>query len=524
MRQRKYVPFTQFNDGLGATPPDKRNGDMKRTGRYVVMALLVVVLMTGAYLGGRNEPVLLRVIGGQRLQAQALSGGDDAAQFDLLFEVLRLVRRNYVEPIPDKDNKKLVYGAIRGMLRSLDDQYTRFMDPASYTNMTIETKGAFGGVGIVIGIRNEQLTVISPLEGTPAYKAGLKSGDIIIKIDETSTEDMALDDAVSRIRGEKGSKVKLTIWRPGFPRDGKEYSLTRDTIELKPINNKKIIGGIIGYVKLDTFSENSAPSLRDTLLDFKAKHVKAIILDLRNNPGGLLESAIDVANLFVDEGPIVFRQSRDRQPVGYWARSGQRVVNLPMAVLVNQYSASASEIVSGCLQDDKVATLIGEKTFGKGLVQTIFHLSDDSAVLITTDKYMTAKMRDINKKGIMPDIVVKEDSVDMHEANSESESGPSDRVGHFPLKKGPKVKLPANAGGLIFEGMPRDDLYYIKVGGKKYLEVDDVAKLFGVTAAMDKPSGRLDIETDRSKLKSLNEKDIQLDKAVEFLKKKIAGK
>lgn len=497
---------------------------MKHISKYFAATMIVLILMGGAYLGGRNQSNIMRLLGGQSVQAQALGSQDDTANFGLLMEVLRLVRRNFVEPIPDSDNTKLVYGAIRGMLRSLDDQYTRFMDPQAYSNMNVETKGEFGGVGIVIGIRNQLLTAISPLEGTPAEKAGLKAGDIIFKIDGASTEDMALDDAVARIRGEKGEKVTLTIWRPGFPDDGKDFTIVRDIIQIKPINKDRIIDKEIGYIKLETFSENSAPDLRQKLLDMKKQGIKALILDLRFNPGGLLESAIDVANLFIDEGPIVYRQSRDRQPIAYWARRNQKVISLPMVVLVNQFSASASEIVSGALQDNGVATLIGEKTFGKGLVQTIYKLSDDSAVLITTDKYLTSKMRDINKKGIVPDIVVKEGNVDSHETAGDAGGDESERVGKFPLshkEAEAKKHLGPGEGLIIFNGAPRDDVVYKEISGKKYLEVDDVGKLIGAAVGMDPVTGRLDFEPDQSKLKKDEEKDVQLDKAVEFLKAKI---
>ena len=495
---------------------------MKKTAKSLLQLSMLIAVITMAFYGGMNESKIRRALGVENIHAQGMSQYDD--RFPLMFEALDIVRSNYIDDtVSEEKTKDLTYGAIRGMLRSLGDQYTRFMDPKAYNNMSIDTKGKFGGIGITIGIRNEQLTVISPIEGTPAYKVGLKAGDIIIKIDGVATEEMALDDAVARIRGEQGTPVKLTIWRRGFEEDGKEFDIVRDIIELKPINTAKMLDGKIGYVKLDTFSELSAEKLEEQITMFNKQGMKAMILDLRYNPGGLLPSAIDVARLFVNEGPIVHRESRSGRTVTYYAKR-KKIVNVPTVVLVNKYSASASEIVAGALQDHEAATLIGETTFGKGLVQTVFRLSDNSAILVTTDKYLTAKKRDINKMGIVPDIAVSQDSVDAHE---KAENGEEDddrapgKVGKFAISE------LHGKNGVVFKKNPLKDIHYTVVNNKRYLNVDDVAQMFGTKASIDEKTGLLFIdsldpdEEEEQKTGLDLEKDVQLKKAVEYLKEKI---
>ncbi len=489
---------------------------MKKSIRILFYINVILIVSLMSIYAWNHKPEILRGLGVEQIHASYIN--ENAEDFDLLLQVMQIVKRHYVEELDSEEEaQKMVYGSIKGMLRSLGDQYTRFMDPEAYTNMTIETKGKFGGVGITIGIRNEQLTVISPLEDTPAFKAGLKAGDIIIDIDGVSTEDMALDDAVARIRGNPGDKVVLKIWRRGFESEGKDFEIIRDIIELKPINKSRMIDDEIGYVKLETFSQVSATELADHIKEFKSKGMKGFILDLRYNPGGLLPAAIDVARLFIDEGPIVHRQGRDGKTVTYYAKRGKKIVDVPTVVLVNKYSASASEIVSGALQDHGVATLIGETTFGKGLVQTVFRLDDDSAVLVTTDKYLTAMKRDINKLGIEPDIIVTQDSVDVHEGNkNKDDDHKPGTVGKFVVEE-----LEGN-NGVIFNKMPLKDIRYQTIDNKRYLAVDDVSKLFGATMKLDEKTGILDIETEYGDELENDENDVQLNKAIEFLKEKIS--
>jgi len=243
---------------------------MERSTRTVTIITAALILITAGFIVGM---VTLPHIGLLDNKARALGYDSPTAtnNFGLLYEVRDLLEDNFVEDINKDTQQEMVYGAIRGMLRALDDQYTRFMDPKAYKNMTIETKGKFGGVGILIGIRRNQLTVISPLEDTPAFKAGLKAGDIIIKVDGASTEDMALDDAVARIRGDAGDEVVLTIWRRGLDATGKDVSIVRDVIQLKSVTKSKVRDDGIAYIELNGFSRTTADDLKQNLIDFKKK-------------------------------------------------------------------------------------------------------------------------------------------------------------------------------------------------------------------------------------------------------------
>lgn len=496
---------------------------MNRLTRPAAFTAFAAILVVAAFMLGHFEAKILQVCGINTV-ARALGSADagNPKDFGLLFAVRDMVDENWVTALDKEKQQEMVYGSVRGMLKSLGDQYTRFMDPTAFKNMSIETKGELGGIGIQIGIRNQQLTVIAPIEDTPASKAGLKSGDIIIKINGTSTEDMALDDAVSRIRGDKGTKVTLTLWRPGFDmKNGKDFELVRDKIHLKNVSVSKMLNDDVAYIKFDSFAQTTAKSVREQLLEFKNnKHAKGLILDLRDNPGGLLDAAVDTANLFIDEGPIVHRVGRNKPNETYYAEPGNKVWGLPTVVLVNGGSASASEILSGAMQDDGVATLVGEKTFGKGLVQTVYPLADNSAVLITTDKYLTAKKRDINKLGIMPDIVVKMGLGDSHEgAEMDGEEVAPDRVGKFPVGE-KKTKL--GDGTVVFDSIPRNDVPFFVFKDKKFIEADDLQKLFGVALEFDKGTNTLNINHDPNALKQ-TQKDPQLDKALEVIKEKIAA-
>ncbi|MFH1538036.1 MAG: S41 family peptidase [bacterium] len=501
---------------------------------FISLALLVTAsFYGGAYFGGGLDSGLLRVVGIQNLQAQNL-GGDrsDLSRFGLLFDALRHLKRSYVEEITDDDYTEIVYGSIRGMLRALGDDYTRFMDPDSYKNMTIDTEGKFGGVGIYIEIKNGQLHVNSPLEDTPASKVGLKAGDLILKIDGVSTEDMALEDAVARIRGDAGDPVVLTIWRAGWM-EGKDITIVRDIIKLKSTEKMKMLEDEIGYVRLLNFSKRSHPVLKSFLLDLKKQKAKGLILDLRGNPGGLLDEAVSVSNLFIDEGPIVHRVSRNEKTETRNASPGEKVWDGPMAVLVNKYSASASEIVAGALQDNGVAAIIGEQSFGKGLVQTVFQLADGSAILVTTDKYYTSKMRDINKKGITPDIIVKIDPRTGHavevKEEDDREIGRKRKIKKFPLEElRERIRTDEslkNAGILVYNGFPREDVFYYNIDGGQYIEANDVGILMGAKVDLDGENRVLELDTESITGEERDEEinDAQVQRAIQYLKRVIAG-
>lgn len=325
-------------------------------------------------------------------------------QLKLFSDVMNLVQDHYVEPV---DSQKLIYGAISGMLRELDP-HSSFLRPEDYKELEIETKGKFGGIGIEITIRNGVLTVVAPLEGTPADKAGIQANDQIIKIDGAPTQEMSLMEAVQKMRGPKGTKVKLTILREG-QRKPLEFELTRDIISIQSVRTRFLEKGY-GYVRISSFQSGTGRDLRRVLEKLEAEEnpLQGLILDLRNNPGGLLDQAVAVADEFLESGLIVYTGGRrENQQMRFEATKNASPHPYPIIVLVNGGSASASEIVAGALQDHRRAVVVGEQTFGKGSVQTVIPLNDGSAVRLTTSLYYTPSGRSIQAKGIIPDIVVK---------------------------------------------------------------------------------------------------------------------
>lgn len=316
-----------------------------------------------------------------------------------LFRAVQVVKGQYVGTA---EGPLLMTGSLKGMVNSLGDPYSVYLDPKMYSELMLETKGSFGGVGIVLGVKEKQLTVVAPIEGTPAEAAGILSGDLIVKIDGQDTKDMALDEAVGKIRGKEGSKVTLTIQRTG--KEVQEYSLTRATIVLKSVSGKILENGI-GYIRLSMFSETTGNDFTQKMNELTEQGMTSLILDLRNNPGGLIGESVKVARLLVPQGPIVSVIGKDGERET--SQSYLEKTPLPLVVLINGGSASASEIVAGAIQDTGAGKLIGVKTFGKGSVQRIIPLDKDSAVKITIAEYHTPKDRSIHGKGIEPDIVVE---------------------------------------------------------------------------------------------------------------------
>jgi len=351
---------------------------------------------------------------------------------EIFTEVLRQIEKNYVEP---QDSKSLIYGAIKGMVQSLDP-HSSFLTKDEHKELLIETKGSFSGIGIEITIRDNILTVVSPIEGTPAYNAGIQAGDKIIRIDNKPSTEMTLIDAVKLIRGPKGTDVKLTIYREGA---GKplEFTITRDVIPLISVRNY-LLTPKIGYIRISNFQSKTADDL-DTALEKleKNRKLEGLILDLRNNPGGLLTQAIKVSDLFLDSGSIVSTKGRDpSQDIEVSAHKNKKKRDYPIIVLVNEGSASAAEIVAGALQDNKRALVLGTRTFGKGSVQTILPLSDGSGLRLTTAKYYTPNGRSIQLSGITPDIELR---YIPPEKKDEKKKGSvlreEDLTGHIPNEK-----------------------------------------------------------------------------------------
>jgi len=328
---------------------------------------------------------------------QSWSG--DAAGTIRLIGVVQLIKSRYVENVPVET---LMNGAIKGAVNSLGDPHSVYMDPKMYKEFMIETKGSFGGVGIMLGVKDKVLTVISPIEGTPSDKAGIKSGDQIVKIDSQETKDMVLDEAVNKIRGPEGTQVVLTIRRN---QDTRDYALMRSNIQIKTVSGKMLTNQI-GYIRLSMFNENTGDDFANKYQELESQGMKAMILDLRDDPGGLLEESVKVAGKLIPKGPVVSVVQRDGQRDTQY--SDLEKVKYPLVVLVNGGSASASEIVAGAVQDTKSGVLLGTKTYGKGSVQTIMRLDGGTAIKLTIAKYYTPSGRCINGIGIEPDYKVED--------------------------------------------------------------------------------------------------------------------
>ena len=324
---------------------------------------------------------------------------------ELFNKVLHFIEANYVDEVK---NKELVYGAIKGMMETLDP-HSNFLTPDVFKDMKIDTSGKFGGLGIEIGMKDNVLTVISPIEDTPAWKAGLKPGDRIVKINDESTKGMNLVEAVSKMRGKPRTDVKLAIYRDGFEKI-KDVSITRDIIKIQSVKNETLEPQY-GYVRLTSFNETAAQDVKKAIEKMeKTGKLRGLVFDLRFNPGGLLDQAVDVSSLFIDDGVVVstIGRNRDQKEVKYANKRVGAFKDFPVAILVNSSTASAAEIVSGALQDHHRAIIMGQPTFGKGSVQTVVELGQDLGLKLTIARYYTPSGRSIQEKGVQPDILLDE--------------------------------------------------------------------------------------------------------------------
>ena len=382
-----------------------------------------------------GTPLLLVALGigiGFFLSAQwvpnvSAVGRQDYESLEAFSNILSIVKKNYVEDI---ETKNLVNGAINGMLTSLDP-HSAYLTPDLYKDLQSDTQGRFGGLGIEITVKSGILTVVSPIEDTPAFKAGIKPGDQIFKIEDEFTKDMSLVDAVKKMRGLKGTKINLTVRREGTA-DLIDISLIRDIIRVQSVKSRTLEPGY-GYVRLAQFQERSDRDVQRALEKLAAEKsgIKGLVLDLRNNPGGLLNQAVRVSDLFLDSGMIVYTDGRiESQKQKFFAQKDGTWADFPVVVLVNGGSASASEIVAGALQDHKRAVVLGTKTFGKGSVQTILPLDDNSALRLTTARYFTPKGRSIQATGIVPDIVIE--NIVLQDGKPDDRKRPSLREENLP--------------------------------------------------------------------------------------------
>lgn len=360
-----------------------------------------------------NQPVvlillLLALLGSPLPQAAsaATSENDGVAyrQVEMITDVLSLIRSSYVEPT---DLTELTYGAVRGMLQTLDP-HSSFLTPELYTEMQEETQGEFGGLGIEVTVKEHQLIVVTPLEDSPAYRAGIQAGDRIVAIDGEPTRELEIMQAVRMLRGPKGEPVRLRIQR-GEAAELLSFTIVRDIIQLQSVKSRPL-DGAYGYVRISQFQAHTGEDLEAQLLELHQQRnteLAGLILDLRNNPGGLLDQAVTVADFFLEEGLIVYTEGReDETQLEFSAQSAGTQPDYPLVVLINGGSASAAEIVAGALQDHARAIILGEPSFGKGSVQSIIPLGENAGLRLTTARYFTPKGRSIQARGIFPDITV----------------------------------------------------------------------------------------------------------------------
>ena len=335
-----------------------------------------------------------------------ISGENRNGETQVLEDALTIVRERYVkERHPDMHTDDLIYSAIDGMIGSLDP-HSAFMTPEQYNAIQVDTKGEFGGIGIQTAIREKVLTVIASLEDTPAFMAGIKAGDRIVKVNEEATRNMSLQDGVDRMRGTPSTEVKLSILRDGW-KEEKDFTLTREIIKIRTVKSRMLTDSI-GYIKINQFQQHTASDFSASLSNLTDENMKSLIIDLRDNPGGLLRSAVKVASQFIPSGKlVVYTKNRKGRKKEYQSAENMPYSAVPIVVLVNEGSASASEVVAGALKDWNRATIMGTLTFGKGSVQTIMPLKDGSALKLTTARYYTPQGISIQTTGILPDIVVK---------------------------------------------------------------------------------------------------------------------
>ncbi len=369
-------------------------------GGIFALIVLGLVFYGGVEIGKKYYPSINLIEGLENKE----SGIPPDVDFSLFWDAWRIIQTDYLKN-NDLDRQKMVYGAIEGLVDSLDDPHSVFFSPERADRFLDDTGGSFSGVGMEIGIRKKVLTIIAPLKGTPAYNAGLKAGDMILEIDGETTEDLAIEEAVGKIRGEKGTEVVLNIYRDSFekPRD---FSVIRDTIII-PSSEVNFLENNIAHLKLMNFNENAPNAFYNSALEIAGRNSSGIILDLRNNPGGYLEISVHIASWFLNSGEVVVRQNIKGIEEDVLRSSGNEAFSeVPIVILVNEGSASASEILAGALRDNRGVKMVGKKTFGKGSVQVMEKLFDDSMIKLTIAEWLTPNGISINNNGLEPDYEV----------------------------------------------------------------------------------------------------------------------
>ncbi len=418
-------------------------------------------------------------------------------QLQKFTEVYSRIKQDYVET---PDSKEMINNAIRGMLTGLDP-HSDYLDEEAFKELQVGTSGEFGGLGIEVGMEDGFVKVISPIDDTPAQKAGLLAGDLIIRLDETPVKGMTLNDAVKLMRGKPGSDINLLVVREGKDKPFK-VTVTRDIIKVQSVKSRMLEPGY-GYVRISSFQSKTTESLLEALEKLKKENkdsLRGLVLDLRNNPGGVLTAAVGVSDAFINDGKIVYTEGRvEDAKMEYNAREGDELDGAPIVILVNQGSASASEIVAGALQDHKRALVIGQKTFGKGSVQTVLPLDENTALKLTTARYFTPAGRSIQAEGIKPDIAIKPLKVTGEAQAADEEIAPLSEADFNKHLSNPTKKEAAP---------PAPDAATPEA--EKAPAAPDAAK--------DSAEPKLDIKKGEAKDKSLAEDDYQLFEALNILK------
>jgi carboxyl-terminal processing protease len=388
--------------------PKKEKGFFKKFAKYYIFILLILAAFILGLLGGRqtyrvvNDSVDNEKVGQVQNKKAKPNFLSKDVNFNLFWDAWDIIEKNYVkQPVNETE---IFYGALAGSVAALGDPHSVFFDPETTKEFTAELQGSFEGIGAEIALKNDRITIVAPLPDSPAEKAGLKAGDKILAIDGQDTIGMSLDFAVNKIRGPKGSEVVLTISRDS--QDNKDYKIIRSKIKIQSVK-WKMLDGNIAYLQLSYFNEDTQDAFNKAVMEIISKNPKGIVFDMRNNPGGFLDTAIGVASEWIDKGVIVYEKSSDGSLKENQAVGQARLKDFPTVVLVNGGSASGSEIVAGALQDYGIAKLVGEKTFGKGSVQTMFPLADGSSIKLTIALWLTPKENLIDGQGIEPDVKVE---------------------------------------------------------------------------------------------------------------------
>lgn len=380
---------------------------MISTKRYIATVAVLLAISVGSFFGGLNMGKKGFVYSGHDFQIVNQNNQTHVVDYNLLWQVLDTLNQKYIDkPI---DQQKALYGAVEGAVASLGDPYTVFFDPQQYNDFKTQLAGSFEGIGAEVGLKEGNLIIVAPIAGAPAEKAGLKAGDIVLKIDGTDTNGMTLDDAVNKIRGPKGTQVKLTIFRPSTNKQS-DITITRATIAITSVKwsyKTTTTGKKIAVIQVSQFGDDTIDLFRKAVDDIQTQNVSGVVIDLRDDPGGYLDDAVQLSSYWLDKGQLVVSEKHsDGSDIQYTAKGGNVFKGMPTVVLINGGSASASEIMSGALHDHGDAKLVGQKSFGKGSVQELIDMPQNTALKVTVAKWYTPDGININKNGIEPDIKV----------------------------------------------------------------------------------------------------------------------